>query len=191
MITISAALLFALLIPASVAQASPPPEPPPIVTAPPSTMAPTQIPTDDAATLLNNGPCLDSPASVPHVLQEPVVREMQIVRIDRVISTYSMTPDEVIGFVYVTRDGTHWLGQRTSDYMSAANARQINHVLVSARLSHDEPQAFPPTTHLGFPVHTEQYYRVDIPPAAWGPLHIRLQPCVAWPSDRPLPDPSL
>lgn len=190
MITISAALLFALLIPASVAQASPPP---PIVTAPPSTMAPTQVPSDDDAALLNNGPCLDSPAAVPHVLQEPVVREMQIISIDRVVSTYSMTPNEVIGFVYVTRDGTHWLGQRTSDYMSAANARQINHVLVSTRLSRDEPQAFPPTvSHLtGITLHTEQYYRVQIPPAAWTPLHIRLEPCVAWPPERPLPDPSM
>lgn len=193
MITISAALLFALLIPASAQQASPPPAPPPIVTAPPSPLAPTQLPADDDAVLLNNGPCMDSPASVPHVLQEPVVREMQVIRIDRVISTYSMTPNEVIGFVYVTKDGTHWLGQRSGDFMSASNARQINHVLVSTRLARTEPQAFPPTTsHItGAALHTEQYFRVDIPPMAWGPLHIKLEVCVAWPPDRPLPDPSL
>jgi hypothetical protein len=181
---ILAAIISALLLPVSVAQASVQTQTPP-----PSTITASPV-ADDAIPALNNGPCLDSPRAVPHVLQEPVVREMQIMRIDKVISTYSMTPDEIIGFIYVTHDGTDWLGQRTSDYMSAVNAREINKVLASTRLSPMEPSSFPPTMRLGVPIRSEQFFRVQIPQAAWRPLHIRIETCVAWPEGRSLPDPS-
>lgn len=175
-----AILLAALLAPLTVAQAGPTPLPP-VVTPPPP---------QAAAEVLDNGPCLDSPRAVPHVLQEPVVREMQVVRIDRVVSTATMTRDELIGYLYTTADGTTWLGQRTPDYMSGANARQINHVLASTRVSPIEPTAFPATMRYGVPVRAEQFFRVQIPPRALDPLRIRIEACVAWPQGRPLPDPS-
>jgi hypothetical protein len=168
-----------LLAPLVVAQGAPPATPlPAVVTAPP------------APEILNNGPCLDSPRAVPHVLQEPVVRQMEVVRIDRVYSTNTMTRDELIGFLYATSDGTTWLGQRSPDFMSAANARQINHVLAATRLSPAEPIAFPPTMRYGVPVRAEQFFRVQIPERALEALRIRIDPCVAWPQGRPLPDPS-
>ncbi|HUY40451.1 MAG TPA: hypothetical protein VMV82_02650 [Candidatus Dormibacteraeota bacterium] len=175
-----ATLLAMLLAPLTVAQATPVP-----LTVPPSV-----APLPPVADTLNSGPCLDSPRSVPHVLQDPVVREMQVVRIQRVISTGTMTRDNVIGFLYTTDDGTTWLGQRSADYMSAANARQINHVLASTRLSPIEPDAFPPTMRYGVPVRAERFFRVQIPERAMGPLRIRLDACVAWPQGRPLPDPA-
>jgi hypothetical protein len=181
--TILAALISLLLVPVTLAQAPPTPQ------APPPVMVPQPPPSADEAPL-NNGPCLDSPGSVPHVLQAPLVREMEIVRIDKVVSTYTMTEGDIIGFLYVTHDGTQWLGQRTSDYMSAADARQINHVLASTRLSPSEPSQFPPTMRMGVPVRSEQYFRVQIPESAKRPLHISIEQCVAWPEGRPLPDPS-
>ncbi len=174
-----AALLTMLLAPLNVAQATPPPPSPPAAL----TVAP------EAATL-NNGPCLDSPRAVPHVLQEPVVRQMQIVRIDRVVSTATMTRDETIGFLYTTPDGTTWLGQRTPPYMSAENARHVNQVLASTRLSPVDPNAFPKTTEYGVPIHTEQFFRVQLPERALDVLRIRIDPCVAWPEGRSLPDPT-
>ncbi|MGH7738286.1 MAG: hypothetical protein ACREMP_10550 [Candidatus Tyrphobacter sp.] len=170
-------LLFAALLALQiVAQAAPPP----VITPAPAI----------APDVLNNGPCLDSPRAVPHVLQEPVVREMQIVRIDRVISTSTMTRDELIGFLYTTSDGTTWLGQRLPEFMSGANAREINHVLAATRLSRVEPLAFPPTTRYGVPVRAAQFFRVEIPQRALRPLRVRIEPCVEWPHGRPLPDPS-
>ncbi len=115
---------------------------------------------------------------------------MQIVRIDRVVSTYTLTYGDTIGFLYTTADGTTWLGQRMPDYMSASDARQVNHVLAATRLSPVEPDAFPATMHYGIPVHAEQFFRVQIPDRALDPLHVRLDVCVAWPQGRTLPDPS-
>jgi hypothetical protein len=178
-------LLVALLAPLTVAQAAPAPPPPPV----PAVITP-QPSAPDVPALLNNGPCLDSPRAVPHVLQEPVVREMQVMRIERVISTSTMTDNQLMGYLYVTDDGTSWLGQRTPDYMSAALARQINHVLAATRLSPVEPTAFPPTMRYGVPVKAAQFFRVQIPDRALAVLRIRIEPCVAWPSGRPLPDPS-
>ena len=115
---------------------------------------------------------------------------MQIVRIDRVVSTYTLTYGDTLGFLYTTADGTTWLGQRLPDYMSASDARQINHVLAATRLSPVEPNAFPPTMRYGVPVRAAQFFRVLIPDRALGPLHIAIDGCVAWPQGRPLPDPS-
>ncbi len=181
--TILAAIISLLLFPVTLAQAPPPSQ------SPPATTTPAPAPTQDDG-VLNSGPCLDSPGSVPRVLQAPLVREMQVIRIDKVISTYTLTQGEVIGFVYFTHDGTEWLGQRTPDYMSASDARQINHVLASTRLSPSEPSQFPPTMRFGVPVRSQQYFRVQIPESANGPLHIRIEPCIAWPPGRRLPDPS-
>ena len=92
----------------------------------PATTTPLPAAPPAATDTLNNGACLDSRA-VPSVLQPPAVRSMQIVRIDKVVSTASMLPNEVIGFLYTLQDGSSWLGQRTADYVSSADARQINH----------------------------------------------------------------
>lgn len=170
-------LLAMLTAPFTLAQASPEP-------------AATAAPFPVTPQTLDNGPCLDSPRSVPHVLQEPVVKAMQVVRIDRVVSTQTLTDGEVIGFLYTTADGTSWLGQRTAQFMSAANAHQIDQVLASTRLSPVEPTAFPPTMKFGIPVRAEQFFRVQIPDRALEPLRIRIDPCIDWRAGRPLPDPS-
>jgi hypothetical protein len=140
---------------------------------------------------LENGSCLDSLRAVPKVLQPPVSRAMQIVRIDLVRSTATMMPGEIVGFLYTTQDGATWLGQRTSAYQSAADATAINHVLAATHAPGYNVSTFPPTTEYGVPMKHSQVFRVQIPPDALAPLEIRFEPCVIWPPGRPLPDPAL
>jgi hypothetical protein len=140
---------------------------------------------------LETGPCLDSIRAVPRVLQPPVTRGMQIVRIDQVVSTATMMPGEVIGFLYTTYDGGTWLGQRTRDYQSAADATAINRVLAATHVAGYSVTAFPPTDLYGVPTKHTQLFRVQVPPNSYGPLRIALVPCVMWPTARQLPDPTL
>lgn len=144
-----------------------------------------------AADVLNNGPCLDSPRSVPQSLQPPAVRATQIVRIDKVVSTSTMTAGETIGFLYTLENGTTWLGQRTAPYVSPAGAQQINQVLASTHLPTSNITEFPPQTKLGIKTNYLQYFEIKLPSEALAPLNIRLDACVAWPTTRPLPDPSV
>ncbi len=172
------ATFFLTTLASTVAQAPPPPPegPPPV--------AAMQAP-------LENGPCLDSLRAVPKVVQGPLSRSMQVVRIDQVESTATMMPGEVIGFLYTTHDGSTWLGQRTSDYQSAADATAINRVLAATHVAGYSVTGFPPTNLYGVPTKHQQIFRVQIPPNAFAPLRIQLAPCVIWPSARPLPDPAL
>jgi hypothetical protein len=174
---LSVMLLLASLT--SVVAQAPPPE------APPAATMPMQQPP------LEDGPCLDSLRPVPKVIAAPVSRAMQIMRIDQVVSTATMTPGEVIGFLYTTEDGSTWLGQRTADYQSAAAATEINRVLVATKLPSYNVKAFPPTTEYGVPTKHPEIFRVELPTSAYGPLRIQLVPCVVWPPARPLPDPSM
>ena len=121
MVAIATFVLAALS--SAVAQQPPPPGP----AQPPAQSMPIAAPMQQQP--LQNGPCLDSLRAVPKVLQAPVSRGMQIVRIDQVLSTATMTPNEIIGFLYTLQDGSTWLGQRTKDYQSAADATAINRVL--------------------------------------------------------------
>ncbi|HEX3670139.1 MAG TPA: hypothetical protein VHT92_00395 [Candidatus Cybelea sp.] len=182
MVAIATFVLAALS--SAVAQQPPPPGP---EQPPPQSMpvaAPMQQP-------LQTGPCLDSLRAVPKVLQAPVSRGMQIVRIDQVLSTATMTPSEVIGFLYTLQDGSTWLGQRSKDYQSAADATAINRVLSATHVPGYTVTGFPPTTVYGVPTKHPQIFRVQIPPNAFGPLQIGVAPCVIWPSDRALPDPRM
>lgn len=138
---------------------------------------------------LTNGACLDAPRPVPFVLQPPVDRAMQIVRIDKVESTATMMPGEVLGFLYTLEDGSTWLGQRTADYLAPAAATQINQVLASTHLPGEKAESFPPQTRYGVATKYQQFFKVKIPDTALGPLKIAIAPCVAWPADRALPDP--
>jgi len=140
---------------------------------------------------LEEGPCLDSVRSVPRVIASPVSRGMQIVRIDEVVSTATMMPGAVIGFLYTTQDGSTWLGERTAQYMSPASATAINQVLSSTHLPAQNIKSFPPQSHYGVPTNKPQLFRVSIPQNALGPLRIAIAPCVAWPAGRPLPDPMM
>ncbi len=140
---------------------------------------------------LENGPCLDSLRAVPKVVQPPVSRAMQIVRIDEVLSTATLTPGEIIGFLYTTQDGSTWLGQRTSDYQSAADATAINQVLAATHVPGYNVTGFPPTSRYGVPTKQPQLFRVQLPSGAFVPLRIALAACVVWPSERPLPDPTM
>ncbi len=140
--------------------------------------------------ILNNGPCLDSPRSVPQSLQPPAVRATQIVKIDKVVSTGSMTQGETVGFVYTLEDGSTWLGQRTAPYISPAGAQLVNQILASTHLSTSNVTAFPPVTKFGIKTNYLQYFQIKLPAEALAPLGIELDSCVAWPSTRPLPDPS-
>ena len=140
---------------------------------------------------LENGPCLDSSRAVPKVLAPPVSRAMQIVRIDQVLSTSTMMPGEIIGFLYTTRDGSTWLGERTPQYMSPADATAINLVLGSTHIPGENVNDFPPQSRYGVPTKLPQLFKVAIPPDALAALHVQLSPCVGWPPGRPLPDPSM
>jgi hypothetical protein len=140
---------------------------------------------------LETGACLDSLRAVPKVIDRPVMRATQIVRIDLILSSATMTPGEVIGFLYTTQDGSTWLGQRTADYQSAADATAINRVLAATHAPGAGVTAFPPTTVYGVPTKHPQIFRVQIPPDALTPLRIVVEPCVVWPPGRQLPDPVL
>ncbi|MDE2481613.1 MAG: hypothetical protein KGN02_05450 [bacterium] len=157
-------------------------------TSPPPAPLAASVP--DAQTL-NNGACMDSPRAVPLVLQPPAVRSQQIVRIDKVVSLQSNLENEVIGYLYTLQDGSMWLGQRTPDYMSAADARAINQVLSSTHMPDQPLSAFPPTMKYGVATKYQQFFRVQIPQAALAGLQIRLDACVAWPAGRSLPDPTM
>ncbi len=139
---------------------------------------------------LEAGACLDS-RPVPAVLQPPVVRTMQIVRIDKVESTATMTPGEVLGFLYTLQDGSTWLGQRDEPYMSGASASQINSVLASTHLPGTNVTKFPPQMKHGVATKYQQFFKVQIPSSALQVLRIELVPCILWPPQRPLPDPSM
>lgn len=143
------------------------------------------------ADILNNGPCLDSPRSVPQSLQPPAVRATQIVRIDKVVSTTTMTAGETIGFLYTLEDGSTWLGQRTTPYISPAGAQQINQVLASTHMPTSTVTEFPPQTRLGVKTNYLQYFQIKLPAGAADALSVRIDPCVGWPSTRPLPDPTV
>ena len=140
---------------------------------------------------LNNGACMDSPRAVPLVLQPPSVRSMQIVRIDKVVSTASYTKDETVAFLYTLQDGSTWLGQRSPDYMSAADARVSNQVLASTHLPDQPIGAFPPQMKYGVATKFTQFFKISLPQAALAGLAVRLEPCVAWPAGRELPDPRM
>jgi hypothetical protein len=176
-----AVFLSAIIGTQVVAQSAPPQAPPPEAPAP--AVAPV------AADVFNTGQCLDSPGAVPKVLQAPVIRSMQIVRIDRLVSTSTMLPDELLGFVYTVHDGTTWLGKRTESYTSSAAATELNRVLASTHLPNQAISAFPAQSRVG--PKAQQYFRVQIPQAALAALRIRLEPCVVWPDGRQLPDPTL
>ncbi len=159
-----------------------------------TTVAQTAIPVSSvgaSAAMLNNGPCLDSDRAVPQVLAPPVVRARQVVRIDKVVSTATMIDGNVIGFLYTLQDGTAWLGQRSAQYMSPAQASQINQVLASTHTADSTVTAFPPQTRLGVATKFQQFFKVQIPLAATAALNIRIDPCIAWPAGMALPNPSM
>jgi hypothetical protein len=141
-----------------------------------------------ALTVLNNGACLDSLKSVPQGLfgTEP---SSAIVKIDKVVSTATMTDGQTIGFLYTRQDGTTWLSQRSQPYMSGAASTQMNLVLGATHLPNANVSAFPPVRRYGVKTNYNEIFQVNIPTTALDPLHIRLDSCVAWPDGTPLPNP--
>jgi hypothetical protein len=140
---------------------------------------------------LESGACLDSARAVPQVLQPPPIRALQIVRIDEVVSTATMMPGGIVGFLYTTADGATWLGQRSSDYMSPADATAINGVLASTHVPEQNVTEFPPASRYGVATRYPRFFKVRIAPGAMQALRFRVVPCVAWPRGRALPDPVL
>ncbi len=139
--------------------------------------------------VLNNGPCLDSPVSVPERLNGPDTGA-DVVRIDKVISTATMLDGQILGYLYTRQDGTTWLGQRRQQYMSAADSEAINHVLAYSRMPNSDVTEFPPATRYGLKTNYQQVIRIVSPPAvALQSMMVRLEPCVAWPSGAALPTP--
>jgi hypothetical protein len=141
-----------------------------------------------ALTVLNNGACLDSIKSVPEGLfgTDP---SSAIVKIDKMVSTATMTDGEIIGYLYTRQDGTTWLGQRKQEYMSSADSAQINQVLSSTHLPGAAITTFPPVRRYGVKTNYTEIFQVNLPATALDPLHVRLDPCVAWPAGQALPSP--
>ncbi|HEY8314908.1 MAG TPA: hypothetical protein VIG51_12175 [Candidatus Baltobacteraceae bacterium] len=137
---------------------------------------------------LNNGPCLDSVVAVPHTLHGTGTSS-EVVRIDKIVATSTMIEGEIIGYVYTRQDGTTYLGQRQDDYMSAADSTAINAVFNSTHMPNATVTQFPPERLYGVKTNYQQTFQVKIPQNAWDPLHIRIDPCVAWPAGQALPDP--
>ncbi|MDQ2872306.1 MAG: hypothetical protein M3R35_04140 [Candidatus Eremiobacteraeota bacterium] len=141
-----------------------------------------------AVSPLNNGPCLDSAVAVPHPLNG-TGKGAETVRIDKVVATSTFIDGEIIGYLYTRQDGNTFLGQRKSDYMSGADSRAINVVFASTHLPDATVTQFPPERKFGVKTNYQQEFQVKLPSGALDPLHIRLDPCVAWPGGQPLPNP--
>jgi hypothetical protein len=141
-----------------------------------------------APVVLNNGSCLDSIKAVPQGLfgTDPT---SAIVKIDKVVSTASMINGEVVGYLYTRQDGTTWLGQRKQQYMSAADSQAVNAVLGSTHLPNATITQFPPVRMYGVKTNYTEIFQVNLPQTALDPLHVRLDPCVAWPAGMALPNP--
>ncbi|HLI94879.1 MAG TPA: hypothetical protein VKT72_02205 [Candidatus Baltobacteraceae bacterium] len=139
-----------------------------------------------ALTVLNNGACLDSIKSVPQGLFG-AEQSSAVVKIDKVVSTATMTDGEILGYLYTRQDGTTWLGQRRQPYMSGADSAQINQVLGSTHMPNSTTVSFPPVRKYGVKTNYAEIFQVQIPATAMDPLHIRLDPCVEWPEGTPLP----
>ena len=122
-------------------------------------------------------------------MDQPNTRDAEVVRIDRVVSQATYTPNEVIGFLYTRQDGKTYLGMRTAQYTSPASAQELNAVLASTHAPGVSETEFPPQTRLGVPTKYSQFFQVKIPTDALAALQIRLEPCVLWPAGRSLPDP--
>ncbi|MDQ6826682.1 MAG: hypothetical protein M3Z14_05720 [Candidatus Eremiobacteraeota bacterium] len=134
------------------------------------------------ATVDAKGACMDSFKQVPYNLGWPLDHTTQVVRIDKILSTSAMTPGEVIGFLYTRRDGATFAGTRNGRYMSPASWGMMNQVLDS---THDPSVK---QTAFSQKASGNEYLQVNVPADALGPLKIQLEPCVAWPKERPLPD---
>jgi hypothetical protein len=147
-----------------------------------------EAPAPSSAVVLNNGACLDSVKSVPQALFGSDTGST-IVKIDKVVSTSSLIDGEVIGYVYTRQDGTTWLGQRKQDFMSAADSQAINAVFASTHMPTATITQFPPVRRFGVKTNYTEIFQVQIPATAMDPLHIRLDPCVAWPTGVALPNP--
>ncbi len=160
-------------------------QPSPAPTSTPSAAAAVSAPVIDT-----RGPCLDSGKAVPDVLSQPVDRSSEVARIDKVVSTATYTPNEIIGFLYTREDGKTFLGMRSLQYTSPANAQAINQVLASTHAPGVIETQFPPQTRLGVKTGFAQFFEVKIPPVALRALAVRMEPCVAWPAGRELPDPA-
>lgn len=158
------------------------------VPAPAPNVAPAAPPTTQY--IDTRGPCLESAKQVPNVLDQPVERASEIVRIDKVISTATYTPNQIIGFLYTRQDGKTYLGMRAPQYTSPASAQELNGVLASTHAPGISETEFPPQTRLGVKTGYSQFFEVKIPGGAMDPLGIRLESCVVWPPTRPLPDPA-
>jgi hypothetical protein len=141
-----------------------------------------------ALTVLNNGACLDSIKSVPQGLFG-AEQSAAIIKIDKVVSTATMTDGQIIGYLYTRQDGTTWLGQRRQQYMSGAASAQMNQVLSSTHMPSSNTWQFPPVRKYGVKTNYTEIFQVQIPTTAMDPLHIRLDPCVAWPAETALPNP--
>jgi len=141
-----------------------------------------------ALALLNNGTCLDSLKAVPQTL-DGSGRGDQVVRIDKVISTSTMIDGQVVGFLYTRQDGTTYLSQRTDQYMSGGDSAAINNLLSATHLPGTTVTAFPPRSKYGVRTGYQEFFQVRIPASTLGDLRVRLEPCVAWPTGTPLPDP--
>lgn len=141
-----------------------------------------------APVALNNGACLDSIKGVPQGLFGSD-SSSSIVKIDKVVSTSTYISGEVIGYLYTRQDGTTWLGQRKQDFMSAADSQAINAVFASTHLPGASITQFPPIRRYGVKTNYTEIFQVQIPTTAQDPLHIRLDPCVAWPTGMSLPNP--
>lgn len=137
--------------------------------------------------VLNNGACLDSIKSVPQTLFG-TDSGSTIVKIDKMVSTSTYIDGQIIGYLYTRQDGTTWLGQRKEDFMSAAASQAINAVFASTHMPAATITQFPPIRRFGVKTNYTEIFQVQIPGTALEPLHVRLDPCVAWPSGAALPN---
>ena len=147
-----------------------------------------QTPAAAAPAVLNNGACMDSPKSVPQALFG-TDSSSAIVKIDKVVSTQSLIDNQVIGYLYTRQDGSTWLGQRKQEYMSSADSAAINALFASTHMPGASTTQFPPVREYGVKTNYTEIFQVKIPGTALDPLHVRLDPCVAWPTGMALPNP--
>ena len=100
-----------------------------------------------------------------------------------------MIDGETIGYLYTRQDGTQWLGQRKQQYASAADSAAINSLFASIHMPNATITQFPPSRLYGVKTNYTEIFQVHLAQSALDPLHVRLDPCVAWPAGMALPNP--
>ena len=135
-----------------------------------------------SAAVAERGFCLDSAKEVPMNVTFPWNYTTDVVRIDKLRSDDVALQLAVVGFVYTRQDRKQYFGARKTKNLPEGAFTFLNRFLESVVPSSIPYKTVDPRSNGGilFPVHLDH--------ALLKKFKLHLEPCVEWPSDRPLPD---